>query len=372
MPALVLSDPLISSEDTKKSKPKKAQYGSPEEEEKKIKKKKKHHVEIELSDLELDNGMGETMASEKKKVKKEKKRKSPDDEDKSDTTSDSTEVVETKTATANGAPAKKPKLTKDEGETDSGVADDPNALSNFRISKVLRETLNSKGIKALFPIQAMTFDLILDGFDLVGRARTGQNRLWKISNCFGTTSDSGACKSGKVEDVSKVQTLLFSATLPDWVKKQDKKTADLVGNEKLKASASVILSGFRSGRFLVLVATNVAARGLDINDVQLIIQGELEGLGVDMFGRGVGFLKFKADVFDKETQAKVVTVFSGGHVEEEIISALQGKEMGLRDHGELIKVHVVPYHMLWRVTADAKALAAIALYEMAKRNGLLP
>ena len=34
----------------------------------------------------------------------------------------------------------------------------------------------------------------------------------------------------------------------------------------------VTLSGFRSGKFLVLVATNVAARGLDINDVQLIIQ----------------------------------------------------------------------------------------------------
>ena len=32
------------------------------------------------------------------------------------------------------------------------------------------------------------------------------------------------------------------------------------------------LSGFRSGKFLTLVATNVAARGLDINDVQLIIQ----------------------------------------------------------------------------------------------------
>ncbi|RZR84198.1 hypothetical protein BHM03_00010965 [Ensete ventricosum] len=245
MPALVLSDPLISSEDTKKSKPKKAQYGSPEEEEKKIKKKKKHHVEIELSDLELDNGMGETMASEKKKVKKEKKRKSPDDEDKSDTTSDSTEVVEKKTATANGAPAKKPKLTKDEGETDSGVADDPNALSNFRISKVLRETLNSKGIKALFPIQAMTFDLILDGFDLVGRARTGQVRnllflyvlpilhqgeqvmedlqlFWYYFRLGSLQISVLFCYSylaGKVEDVSKVQTLLFSATLPDWVKK---------------------------------------------------------------------------------------------------------------------------------------------------------
>lgn len=34
----------------------------------------------------------------------------------------------------------------------------------------------------------------------------------------------------------------------------------------------VTLSGFRSGKFKTLVATNVAARGLDINDVQLIIQ----------------------------------------------------------------------------------------------------
>lgn len=59
-------------------------------------------------------------------------------------------------------------------------------------------------------------------------------------------------------------------------------------------------------------------------------------------------------------------------VKEEVINALQGKEMGLRDHGELIKVHVVPYDKLWRSTADVKALSAIALYEMAKREGLLP
>ncbi|KAJ6807531.1 putative nudix hydrolase 14, chloroplastic [Iris pallida] len=61
-----------------------------------------------------------------------------------------------------------------------------------------------------------------------------------------------------------------------------------------------------------------------------------------------------------------------GSVSEEIISALQGKEMGLRDHGELIKVHVVPYDKLWRMTADAKVLSAVALYEMAKKEGLLP
>lgn len=41
-----------------------------------------------------------------------------------------------------------------------------------------------------------------------------------------------------------------------------------------QAQREVTLSGFRSGKFMTLVATNVAARGLDINDVQLIIQCE--------------------------------------------------------------------------------------------------
>uniref|UniRef100_J3MAY3 Nudix hydrolase domain-containing protein n=2 Tax=Oryza brachyantha TaxID=4533 RepID=J3MAY3_ORYBR len=61
-----------------------------------------------------------------------------------------------------------------------------------------------------------------------------------------------------------------------------------------------------------------------------------------------------------------------GHADEDTITALQGKETGLRDHGELIKLRVVPYSQLWRSTADAKALSAIALYEMAMKEGLLP
>ncbi|XP_042004649.1 DEAD-box ATP-dependent RNA helicase 7-like isoform X1 [Salvia splendens] len=335
--------------------------------------------------------------------------------------------------------------------------EDPNALTKFRISKALRDTLKDKGIESLFPIQAMTFNTILDGSDLVGRARTGQGKtlafmlpiLESLTNGLAKTSwmtgygrppsvlvllptrelatqvftdfeiysgslglkccclyggspyqpqqiqlkrgvdivvgtpgrikdhidrqtiDLSALKFrvldeademlrmgfvedvelilGKVEDASRVQTLLFSATLPEWVKhysqsqisakflKQDKKTTDLVGNEKMKASTNVrhivlpcsgsarsqiipdiihcyssggrtiiftetkdsastlagllpgaralhgdiqqatrevTLSGFRSGKFSTLVATNVAARGLDIDDVQLIIQCE--------------------------------------------------------------------------------------------------
>eukprot|EP00261_Vitis_vinifera_P031731 XP_019072974.1 PREDICTED: nudix hydrolase 14, chloroplastic isoform X1 [Vitis vinifera] len=61
-----------------------------------------------------------------------------------------------------------------------------------------------------------------------------------------------------------------------------------------------------------------------------------------------------------------------GSVSKETITQLQGKKTGLRERGELIKVHVVPYEKLWRVTADAKTLSAIALYEMAKKEGLLP
>ncbi|KAK9079695.1 hypothetical protein SSX86_001368 [Deinandra increscens subsp. villosa] len=61
-----------------------------------------------------------------------------------------------------------------------------------------------------------------------------------------------------------------------------------------------------------------------------------------------------------------------GSVKADVIKQLQGKETGLREHGELIKVHVVPYETLWRMTPDAKVLMSVAIYEMAKKEGLLP
>ncbi|XP_020588988.1 DEAD-box ATP-dependent RNA helicase 7 [Phalaenopsis equestris] len=398
-------------------------------------------------------------------VERKKKRKAVEEEESSNTSSDVVETVPIKNVVVNGSLPKKARVVEEEeeeevedagelagsGEEDGGIVD-VNALTNFRISKVLRERLNSKGIKALFQIQAMTFDMIFEGSDLVGRARTGQGKtlafvlpiLESLTNGMHKSSRStaygrapcvlvllptrelanqvhvdfefyggavglsscclyggspyrsqelalkrgvdivvgtpGRIKDhlergtldlkflkfrvldeademlnmgfvddvelilGKVADANQVQTLLFSATLPDWVKKIStrflkplKKTVDLVGNEKLKASATVrhlvlpcssaarpqiipdlircysrggrtiiftetkesasqlsgllpgsralhgdimqaqrevILAGFRSGKFLILVATNVAARGLDINDVQLIIQCE--------------------------------------------------------------------------------------------------
>ncbi|KAG5533729.1 hypothetical protein RHGRI_027796 [Rhododendron griersonianum] len=388
----------------------------------------------------------------KKSKKKDKKRKAAEmEEDGSGTSSESSETVDLKAESGGNSVNKKKKKVK-LAEADEAEVENPNAVSNFRISAPLREVLKSKGIEALFPIQAMTFDAVLDGSDLVGRARTGQGKtlafvlpiLESLTNgpakaarktgygrvpsvlvllptrelakqvsaefevyggALGLTScclyggapyqsqeiklrrgvdivigtpgrikdhiergnlDFSSLKFrvldeademlrmgfvedvelilGKVEDAGKVQTLLFSATLPDWVKqiatrflKPHKKTVDLVGNEKMKASINVrhiiipcsksarsqlipdiircyssggstiiftetkdsaseladllpgarplhgdiqqaqrevTLSGFRSGKFSTLVATNVAARGLDINDVQLIIQCE--------------------------------------------------------------------------------------------------
>ncbi|KAL9261726.1 DEAD-box ATP-dependent RNA helicase 7-like protein [Drosera capensis] len=368
---------------------------------------------------------------------------------------------------------KKVKLIEDSEEEE--VVEAENALRKFRISEPLRNALEKKGIKALFPIQALTFEHILAGKDLVGRARTGQGKTLafvlpileslvngRMKNLrktgYGRTPSvivllptrelatqvaadfelygeaigltccclyggtpypgqqiklkrgvdivvgtPGRVKDhiergnidfsslhfrvldeademlrmgfvedvelilGKVKDVTKVQTILFSATLPDWVKeissrflKPDKKTVDLVSGQKMKASTDVrhivipcsstaraqlipdiircyssggrsivftetkdsaselaallpgamplhgdiqqaqrdvsliidaslpnslvrfpfslcvrmTITGFKSGKFMTLVATNVAARGLDIDDVMLIIQCE--------------------------------------------------------------------------------------------------
>jgi ATP-dependent RNA helicase DDX21 len=48
---------------------------------------------------------------------------------------------------------------------------DPLALDNFRLSDSIKSLLREKNIEALFNIQAQTLNLVLDGFDLVGRAR---------------------------------------------------------------------------------------------------------------------------------------------------------------------------------------------------------
>ncbi|PWA92671.1 DEAD-box ATP-dependent RNA helicase 7 [Artemisia annua] len=386
---------------------------------------------------------------EKKSSKK--KRKANDD-------SDSSVLIEPTEAEESMKKSKKKKVKTDMAEVDEVmaevIAENPNAVSKFRISEPLKNALKAKGIEALFPIQAQTFDSVYEGLDLIGKAKTGQGKtlafilpiLESLTNgpekasrktgygraptilvllptrelakqvytdfeYYGKSVGLTACclyggggasigpqttqlKRGvdivvgavgrvkdhiergnldlkslkfrildeademlrqgfvedveyilsKVNDATKVQTVLFSATLPSWVNhiaakflKSDRKIVDLVGLKVMKASESVrhiimpcswnarsqvipdiirhhssggrtivftetkdycselsgllagarplhgdiqqsvreqTLAGFRAGKFMTLVATNVAARGLDIQDVQLIIQCE--------------------------------------------------------------------------------------------------
>ncbi|KAJ0558854.1 putative RNA helicase [Helianthus annuus] len=428
-------------------------------------KKTKSIITSETAGLESSNKKKE------KKVKKNKSTENSSDSEKSDkkikrkrkVSSDTdndegSEIVEPVNLEIEEAVKKSKKKKMKTVEVDVKEAgskeEDANSVSNFRISEPLKNALKAKGIEALFPIQARTFDSIFDGLDLIGKAKTGQGKtlafilpiLESLINgpekatrrtgygraptilvllptrelakqvytdfkyygeAVGLTScclygGGGASISpqtvqlkrgvdivvgavgrvkdhiergnldlcslkfrildeademlrqgfvedveyilGKVNDATKVQTVLFSATLPAWVNhiaskflKPNKKIVDLVGVQVMKASESVrhiimpcswsarsqvipdiirhhssggrtivftetkdycselsgllpgarplhgdiqqsvreaTLAGFRTGKFMTLVATNVAARGLDINDVQLIIQCE--------------------------------------------------------------------------------------------------
>ncbi|KAB1222832.1 DEAD-box ATP-dependent RNA helicase 7 [Morella rubra] len=141
------------------------------------KNKKMKNTETVNGDLETDSPI-----SEKKKKKESKKRKAleiEEEEERSETSSELVEPVNSKAEDSEKEKKKRKKTAKveEEEEGEEGKSEeDPNAISRFRISEPLRAKLKEKGITSLFPIQAMTFDTVLDGSDLVGRARTGQGK----------------------------------------------------------------------------------------------------------------------------------------------------------------------------------------------------
>lgn len=119
------------------------------------------------------NGKGKNQKNHKRKKPPFPSSSSSDSEE-SETSSEMGEpiMINGKNNNNNNNNKNKKMRFQDDGEVEK--EEDPNSVSNFRISKPLREMLKVKGIESLFPIQAMTFNTILDGSDLVGRARTGQ------------------------------------------------------------------------------------------------------------------------------------------------------------------------------------------------------
>ena len=109
----------------------------------KVVKKKKRKVESELV---------EQVAEEPVKKKKAKKAE-PESKGPSPAGSDSAESEQCALDISDSKPA------------------DPLTIDNFRLSPAVKALLRQKGIESLFNIQAQTLTSVLDGFDLVGRAR---------------------------------------------------------------------------------------------------------------------------------------------------------------------------------------------------------
>jgi len=118
-----------------------------------------------------------TQKSEKKKKKKEKKRKiKGEDSNGSDIEKElkvkkkKAKIEESPEAPASSVQNEQRRRTRSMDLTEHGN------LSDFRISETTKLHLQKRGIKALFPIQALTFNPIYDGKDLIGRARTGMGK----------------------------------------------------------------------------------------------------------------------------------------------------------------------------------------------------
>ncbi|KAK9940548.1 hypothetical protein M0R45_017203 [Rubus argutus] len=136
------------------------------EKKKKMKKAKKANVESSHHDSPVPTSV------EKKSKKESKKRKDVDAGEPLNNAKPNSDLEVLKTKKK----SKKAKVEKEDEENKNVEEENPNAVSQFRISQPLMAKLKERGIESLFPIQAMTFDTILDGSDLVGQARTGQGK----------------------------------------------------------------------------------------------------------------------------------------------------------------------------------------------------
>ena len=172
------------------------------------KKKKSAVKDVDPPAAEVANGTSSKLKEEKKKKKKKDKEAGEEEDEIMVPLSSEKKIKKRKAQDAEDAAAvgdevtpKKSKKVKAEtngssgpsksGKEQNGAAsevhaatpetaapvkeeENPFAVTKFRISENIRLKLKQKGIEALFPIQAQTFDVVVDGNDLVGRARTGQ------------------------------------------------------------------------------------------------------------------------------------------------------------------------------------------------------
>ncbi|DAZ96216.1 TPA: hypothetical protein N0F65_012578 [Lagenidium giganteum] len=138
---------------------------------------KKQAAEAEDAEMSGDEVKKEKKAKKEKKEKKEKKDKKEKKRSREERDSSESESSAASSDADVKSSKKKAKVEEATKTVVSNVGGTENpSLDQFRISEQTKAALRKRGINALFPIQAMTFDKILDGKDLMGRARTGMGK----------------------------------------------------------------------------------------------------------------------------------------------------------------------------------------------------
>ena len=127
----------------KKDKSKKSEKSEKSDQEKILKKAKKS----EKSDDQEKKDKKDKKSEKEKKEKKEKKRLLEEEEE----------------------PEKKQKVH------------DPSLLENFKLETCISNALKETGVTSLFPIQIASFDPVIQGKDVLGRARTGTGKTLAFS-----------------------------------------------------------------------------------------------------------------------------------------------------------------------------------------------
>ena len=81
-----------------------------------------------------------------------------------------------------------------------------------------------------------------------------------------------------------VRTKFGAARLAAWLERQGI-SADAIHGDKSQQQRTEALEGFKSGKTRVLVATDVAARGLDIDDLPHVVNYDLPHVAEDYVHR---------------------------------------------------------------------------------------
>jgi ATP-dependent RNA helicase DDX21 len=114
----------------------------------------------------------EIIPKEKSKSDKTDKKSKKDKTDKT-SRSDKKDKIDKK--------SKKRAVQEEEEPSKKQKLDDPTLLENFKLETCIYNALKETGVDSLFPIQIASFDPVIQGKDVLGRARTGTGKTLAFS-----------------------------------------------------------------------------------------------------------------------------------------------------------------------------------------------